>query len=371
MNNRKFVFKRSVFAYPYVIFAIVFLVAPLLLIVIYSITQPINPISVSVGNELVLSEFAENLEFIGYEEDSGISEIGTYTVNGNVLSIFNYRERNAEIYHITVDPETGIVSSIEEYYNGALFDEPDSAKILNKSTGFTLTLNHFKRFFSSSNYIEVFVRSLYIALMSTLLCLFLGYPTAYALSKMSAKMRNFLSMMFILPMWMNFLLRTYAWRTLLEKTGVINSILSSFGLPLQELMYTKGAVILVMAYDFLPFMIMPIYNVLSKLDNSMLEASYDLGANHYQTLFRVVLPLSKAGIMSGITMTFVPSITAFAISRIMGGTSSSTIGEVIEREFNYDNWFGSAISVIIMAMMLISMMFLSDKDKENVGGGLI
>jgi len=362
-------FRRSVFAYPYVVFAIVFLLAPLFLIIFYSITQPINSFSVAVGQEFSEADMISQLDFIGYENTDGGNTPGTYYKDGEMLTVNNYRERNAEIYSITFNEDKTVIEKLEEYYNGELFDEPNNVKFINKSSGFVLTIDHFKRFFSNSTYIEVFLRSIYIAFFSTVFCLLLGFPTAYILSKMKPGVRNFLSVMFLLPMWMNFLLRTYAWRTLIEKTGIINTLLSSVGLPIQEMMYTKGAVILCMVYDFLPFMILPIYNTLIKLDKSVLEASHDLGANHYQTLFKVIIPLSFPGVSSGITMTFVPSITAFAISKIMGGTQSSTIGEVIEREFNYDNWFGSAISVIIMVLMLLSMMLLSSKDKDEVSGG--
>lgn len=364
---------RSVFAYPYVVFAVVFLLAPLILIVIYSVTQPYNPVSFSAGETLTAEAVVEQLDFIGYTESTSASEPGTYLISDDVITVVNYSGDGYECYKLYFDAEKGIVSAIEELNtDGSVADQPSSVRLLNKTSGFVFTLKHFKKFFSSTVYIEVFLRSLYIALISTLMCLLIGYPTAYILSNMKPSHRNLLSVLFVLPMWMNFLLRTYAWRTLLEKSGVVNSFLDAIGLPEQELMYTKGAVILCMVYNFLPFMILPIYNTLSKIDVSLLEASHDLGANHYQTLFKVVLPLSVPGIVSGVTMTFVPSITAFAISKIMGGTESSMIGEVIEREFKYDYWFGSAISVIIMILLLISMTFLSKAEKENGNeGGLL
>ena len=365
-------FKRSVFAYPYVVFAIVFLVAPLLLVVFYSLTREIDNYSIYLDHENTPEAIIGNLDFIGYEEDPTLSETGTYYYDGETLSVVNYRKSNAEVYKIYFGD--GKLTFIEEYFGGELFDDTlDDVKFLNRLTGFYFTFDNFERFFSNPDSMKVFLRSIYIAFVSTVICLLLGFPTAYVLSKMKERWRNFLSVMFLLPMWMNFLLRTYAWRTLIEKTGIINTILESVGLPAQSLMYTQGAVILVMVYDFLPFMIMPIYNTLIKLDRSVLEASHDLGANHYQTLFTVVLPLSLPGVASGITMTFVPSITAFAISKIMGGTQSVTIGEEIERVFNNDMWFGSAMSVIIMVLMLVSMFFLSGKDKDgdNIGGGMI
>ncbi len=231
----------------------------------------------------------------------------------------------------------------------------------------------FENIMRLGDYTTTFLRSIWYGIVATLICLLIAYPLAYIIAQSKARVQSTMVMLVMIPMWMNFLLRTYAWRTLIEKTGIINTILETVGLPAQNLMYTQGAVILVMVYDFLPFMIMPIYNTLIKLDRTVLEASHDLGANYYQTLFTVIMPLSLPGIASGVTMTFVPSITAFAISKIMGGTQSATIGEEIERVFNNDMWFGSAMSVIIMVLMLASMFFLSGKDKdgENLGGGLI
>ncbi|MBO5857233.1 MAG: ABC transporter permease subunit [Clostridia bacterium] len=328
--------------------------------------------SISLGEKYTVEAIAEKLDFIGYSREDFPGNTGSYSVVGNTVSIVNFRENRFEGYVVVL--KDGMVNSITEVNpDGSVFDENlASVKVLNKANGFVLTFQHFERFFSSTVYIEVFLRSIYIAFVSTVVCLIIGYPTAYILANMKSRYRDFLSILFVLPMWMNFLLRTYAWRNLLEKSGVVNSLLTFLGLPEQNLMYTQSAVILCMVYNFLPFMILPIYNTLSKLDKSMIEASHDLGANHYQTLIKVVLPNSVPGIVSGITMTFVPSITAFAVSKIMGGTESMMIGEIIEREFKYDYWFGSAISVIIMILLLISMAFLSKYDKEEtVGGGLI
>ena len=363
---------RTVFAYPYVIFAIVFILAPLLLIVIYSVTLPKAPVSISLGESYTMESLVEKLDFIGYENVENPQNLGSYYVSGNAVTIVNFRETRLERYIVYLK-NNSVNDIVEVDSNGAIIDEDiASIKTINKEDGFVFTINHFKKFFSSTVYIEVFLRSIYIALISTVVCLIIGYPTAYILANMESRFRNLISILFVLPMWMNFLLRTYAWRNLLEKSGVINAFLTSLGLPEQNLMYTQGAVILCMVYNFLPFIILPIYNTLSKLDKSMLEASHDLGANHYQTLFKVVLPNSIPGIVSGITMTFVPAITAFAVSKIMGGTESMMIGEIIEREFKYDYWFGSAISVIIMVLLLISMAFLSKYDEDgNVGGGLI
>ena len=370
----KFRLTRSAFAYPYILFAVVFLVAPLVLVIFYSFTRPIDNYSIYLGFENSPEVIIDNLDFIGYSEDPAVSEKGTYYYyDGEVLTSLNYRKSHPELYKVYFGD--GKIVRIEEFdEDGNLIDgNLDNVKFINRLTGIYFTIDNFVRFFSNTDSMMVFLRSLYIAFVSTVLCLLLGFPTAYVLSKMKERTRNIVSVMFLLPMWMNFLLRTYAWRTLIEKTGIINTILNSVNLPSQSLMYTRGAVILVMVYDFLPFMILPIYNTLIKIDKTVLEASHDLGANHYQTLFRVVLPLSVPGISSGVTMTFVPSITAFAISKIMGGTQSATIGEEIERVFNNDMWFGSAMSVIIMVLMLASMFLLSgnEKDGENLGGGLL
>ncbi len=368
----KFRLTRTAFSYPYIVFAIIFLVAPLILVVFYSFTRQVDNYSVYKDFENSPEVIMDNLDFIGYEEDSALSGIGTYYYNGESLTVVNYREKHPETYEIFF--ADGKISLIDEYEGDELIDENlDNVKFLNRLTGIYFTIDNFVRFFSNGDSMKVFLRSLYIAFMSTVFCLLIGFPTAYVLSKMKEKTRNVVSVMFLLPMWINFLLRTYAWRTLVEKTGIINTILDSVGLPAQNLMYTRGAVILVMVYDFLPFMILPIYNTLIKIDRSVIEASYDLGANHYRTLFHVIFPLAIPGISSGVTMTFVPAITAFAISKIMGGTQCATIGEEIERVFNSDMWFGSAMSVIIMVLMLASMFLISGRngDSDDIGGGLI
>lgn len=237
--------------------------------------------------------------------------------------------------------------------------------------GVSLTLENFGKFFDFSNpvYLQVLWRSIYLALISTAICLLLGYPMAYILSRMKPNVRTVVSVLFVLPMWMNFLLRTYAWMSLLEKNGLINSLLGALGLPAQHLMYTQGAVVLGNVYNFLPFMILPIYNVLIKIDPSVIEAAEDLGANGFQVLRRVILPLSKGGIANGITMTLMPAVTTFVISKLLGGGQTALIGDLIENQFKTTgNWgFGSAMSVIIMVMILLTMN-IGGKDSE---GGLL
>lgn len=233
----------------------------------------------------------------------------------------------------------------------------------------SFTLDNLIKFFDPL-YLNVLVRSINLALVSTLICLILGYPMAYIISKANIKARNTLILFFIIPMWMNFLLRTYAWMTILERNGIINKFLSLFGIKPLSLLYTNGAVILGMVYNFLPFMVLPIYTVLIKIDKSLIEASYDLGANKLTTFIKVVFPLSLPGVISGITMVFMPSVTTFAISRLLGGGQFTLIGNLIERQFiNVGDWnFGSAISIVMMAIILISIAIMNkfDKDKEGV-----
>ncbi|MDD3243046.1 MAG: ABC transporter permease [Eubacteriales bacterium] len=204
-------------------------------------------------------------------------------------------------------------------------------------------------------YIKVLGRSLWLAFLCTLICLVLGYPISYLLAH--HKHGNFLSMLFILPMWMNFLLRTYAWMSLLENTGLINRLLTAIGFGQVTLLYNSGAVLLGMVYNFLPFMILPIYNSLQRMDRSLVEAAGDLGASPAAVFRRVTLPLSMPGVISGITMVFMPAVTTFVISRLLGGSQFMLFGDLIEQQFlQASNWnFGSALSVIMMVLILIGM----------------
>ncbi|KNF09530.1 spermidine/putrescine transport system permease protein PotB [Gottschalkia purinilytica] len=232
------------------------------------------------------------------------------------------------------------------------------------------TLDNFKRFLQPI-YLDVFKRSLTLAGLSTIICLLLGYPMAMILSRMEPRKRNIVSLLFVLPMWMNFLLRTYAWMTLLGRNGVINRFLQTIGLPTLNLMYNDGAVLLGMIYNFIPFMILPIYSVLIKLDESLIEASYDLGASKFKTFMRIIFPLSLPGVISGITMVFMPAVSTFVISNLLGGGKYSLIGNLIEQQFlKVDDWsFGSAISIIMMIIILIFMAFTAKYDKDKEGGG--
>lgn len=242
-----------------------------------------------------------------------------------------------------------------------------------QGAGGEFTLENFTRFFNFSDptYLKVLWRSIYLAAISTIICLLLGYPMAYILSKLPTRIRGILSFLFVLPMWMNFLLRTYAWMTLLERTGIINTFLTNLGLPTWDIMYTQGAVILGNVYNFLPFMILPIYNVLVKIDKSVLEASADLGGDSGVTFRKVIFPLSIPGVISGISMTFMPAVTTFVISKLLGGGQNALIGDLIENQFKVTgDWgFGSAMSVVLMILILGAMQIMQRYEDNNDGSG--
>lgn len=211
--------------------------------------------------------------------------------------------------------------------------------------------------------------ALLLSLISTVICLILAYPLAMILSSKSMNQTSFIVLIFILPMWMNFLLRTLAWQTLLEKNGVINSILSFLHLPTQSMINTPSAIILGMVYNFLPFMVLPIYNVITKIDKDVIFAAKDLGANSVQTFFKIILPLTTPGIISGITMVFVPALTTFVISDLLGGSKILLIGNVIEQEFKQSsNWnVGSGLSLVLMIFIIASMALIAKYDKDGEG----
>jgi len=212
--------------------------------------------------------------------------------------------------------------------------------------------------------------ALVLSLISTIICLLLSYPLAMILSSMNSNGNNRLMILiFILPMWMNFLLRTLAWQSLLENEGVINTILEFLHFPELKIINTPYAIIFGMIYNFLPFMVLPIYNVLCKIDKNLLNAARDLGANEIQTFLKVTLPLSVPGIISGITMVFVPALTTFVISDLLGGSKILLIGNVIEQEFTLNsNWhLGSGLSIVLMIFIIISMIASAVFDKDNEG----
>ena len=221
-------------------------------------------------------------------------------------------------------------------------------------------------------YTPVLMDSLRLALYCTVLCLLIGYPAAYFMSSREMSRNKSLAVLILVPMWMNFLLRTYAMMTLFENNGVINTLLEALGLPKQKMIGTEGAVLVGMVYNFLTFMILPIYTVLKKIDSRVIEAAEDLGANPLRVVTRVVLPLSVPGVVSGITMVFMPAVTTFAVSRLMSSGNIYLMGDMIEEYFitmNNRN-VGSAMSLVMMILILISIGLLRRVDPDGEGGGL-
>ena len=214
--------------------------------------------------------------------------------------------------------------------------------------------------------------ALVLSLIATIICLLLAYPLAMILCRMNVNQHSFIVLLFILPMWMNFLLRTLAWQTLLEKTGVINSVLTFLGLPTLNIINTPYAIILGMVYNFLPFMVLPIYNSLSKIDQNVINAARDLGANNVQVFTKITLPLTVPGIISGITMVFIPALTTFVISKLLGGSKVLLIGNVVEEEFTQaSNWhLGSGLSIVLMIFIIINMVLSAIFDKDGEGSVL-
>ena len=215
-------------------------------------------------------------------------------------------------------------------------------------------------------YTNIFVKSLWIALISTAICLVLAYPLAYLLTRMKESTQNTLIMLLMIPMWMNFLLRIYAWVTLLQDNGPIDMMLSLLGIHSTYIGNT-GAVILGMVYEYLPFMVLPIYTVMSKIDNGLIEAAQDLGSNNFTVFRKVVAPLSVPGIISGVTMVFVPSASTFLVAQYLGGRDDIMIGNVIENQFiTVGEWnFGSAISMIMAMIMMLLMMLVRKLEERN------
>ena len=235
------------------------------------------------------------------------------------------------------------------------------------AVGGGFTLANFSRM---GTYAVVFTRSFKLAIIATLICLAIGYPVSYMMSKEGPRFQRLAMVLIMLPMWMNFLLRTYSWMSILENNGLLNQLFQKigllalynqvFGTDLQyfRLINTQGAVVLGMVYNYLPFMILPIYSVIIKLDRSLIEAARDLGANTFNVFRRVILPLSLPGVLSGITMVFVPSVSTFAISKMLGGGTEMMLGDLIEQQFlggAYNPQLGAAISLVMMVIVVVCM----------------
>lgn len=237
------------------------------------------------------------------------------------------------------------------------------------SEGYSFSLENYTRLMNSQ-YAHIFYKSIQLAGLTTVACLILGYPVAYIISKISPSRRNLVIMIFIVPMWMNFLLRTYAWLPILGKNGFVNNFLANFGIGPIQFLYNDGAVLLGMIYNFLPFMVLPIFTILSKMDQSLIDAASDLGATRKQIFTKVVFPLSLPGVISGITMVFMPAVSTFVISSLLGGGQYMLLGNLIEQQFTTmgNRNFGSAISIIMMIVILISMAVMNKFDSEDKEG---
>ncbi len=244
-----------------------------------------------------------------------------------------------------------------------------TTKQSNGLTTIQFTAENFKKFFDPL-YINILWDSIFLAAVSTVICLLLGYPAAYIISRADLSKRSTLLFLCILPMWMNMLLRTYAWMTILGNNGILNNFFELIGLPRINMLYTRGATVMGMVYNFLPFMILPVYTALSKMDAGILEAADDLGANKYIKFRKVIFPLSMPGVISGIVMVFMPAVSTFIIPQLLGGNKNMMIGNLIEKLFilNGDWNFGSAISIVMMLIILISMSIMNRFDVDKEGG---
>ena len=240
----------------------------------------------------------------------------------------------------------------------------------NSIISFSFTLEHYIKFFTDRDFLLILWRSLMIAVKTTIICLLLGYPVAYFIARSREKVQNALILCITLPMWINMLVRTYAWIGMLSEGGLIQKILQFLGMGNVDLLYTEGAVLLGMVHNFLPFMILQIHTSLSKMDNSLLEASADLGASPAQTFRRVTLPLSLPGVINGITLVFLPAVSSFFIPKLLGGGQYFLIGNMIENQFiTVGEWnFGSAISMIMAVIMMLLMMAVRKVELRNQGG---
>lgn len=228
----------------------------------------------------------------------------------------------------------------------------------------TFTLDNI---FALSEHTHTFLLSVSLSVIATFFCLVLGYPLAYIMARSGKGAQKVLIMLLMLPMWTNLLIRTYSMMAIMDDGGILNGLLLKLGLPKIHLIGTKGAVIFGMAYDFFPYMVLPIYTTVSKIDKSLLEAAGDLGANHIRTMMRVVLPLSSSGIISGVTMVFVPSISTFYISQKLGGGTFDLLGDTIERQFQNVNTYntGAAISLVMMILVLASLWIMNKFSNEE------
>ena len=244
---------------------------------------------------------------------------------------------------------------------------------------FSFTTDNITRFFTATSevngqvtrtYLLIFWRSLKLAVISTAICLLLGYPMAYFMARTESRIQKMMMTLVMIPMWMNFLIRTYAWMTILQDTGILNGILSRLGLPTVHIIGTEGAVVVGMVYDYLPYMVLPIYSVMAKMDIKLLEAARDLGCNGFGVLRRVIFPLSLPGVLSGITMVLIPSVSTFYISQKLGSGKFFLIGDAIEGQYVSNNLhFAAAMAFILMVILLVCMALMKAITNRRISGG--
>lgn len=244
----------------------------------------------------------------------------------------------------------------------------------NEVVSIQLTLDNFKKFLDPL-FISILGKSIMVALQTTVICLVIGYPVAFAISRLQSRNQLMMILLITVPTWINMLIRTYSWISLLADQGILNSLLMSLGLSPLKMMYTDFAVVLGMVYNFLPFMIISIYTQLAKMDDSLIDASYDLGANRLMTFRKVIFPLSIPGVISGITLVFLPAVSSFVIPKLLGGGSYVLVGNLIENQFIVSGqWnFGSAVSLIMTIIILLSMWTTKkfDRDIEEEPGKIL
>ncbi|MBQ8746241.1 MAG: ABC transporter permease [Clostridia bacterium] len=270
---------------------------------------------------------------------------------------------------VTVDADGNIltaeeITEVQDAFYEEYGEDADIAELgLSEKTVFTL-----QNILDVSKYMNTLLNSIWLALIATVICLVLAYPVAYFISRLHFTKQKMMLMLAMLPMWMNFLLRTYAWMTILERNGLLNRLFALVGLGPFEMINTQGAVVLGMVYNYLPFMILPLYSVMTKIDSRTIEAAQDLGANRLTVIGRVVLPLSVPGISSGITMVFVPAVSTFIISRMLGGGTNMLIGDLIDLQFlgnAYNPNLGAAMSLVLMVFILLCMSITNSIDNEE------
>ncbi len=354
--------KSRLAAAPYLVWMLIFILVPLALIGVFAFT---TTEVYDISGKKVDPDTVAYIDSLGIDRKTG-GYPDEEEENGESAAESGEEEESAEISESGEEEESAEISESGEE------GEPDLSEIsfpLEERSVFS-----FKNIFAVSDYFPVLFNSVWLAVIATVICLVLAYPLSFSISRMTYSRQQIMLMMVMLPMWMNFLLRTYAWMTLLERNGWINKALSVIGLGPFEMINTPGAVVLGMVYNYLPFMILPLYSIMTKIDTRTIEAAQDLGASSGQVFMRVVFPLSVPGVTSGITMVFVPAVSTFIISRMLGGGTNMLIGDLIDLQFlgnAYNPHLGAAISLVLMVFVLLCMSITNQLDNEEMEGVLL